>query len=150
MILRALVCALVLLAAGCARGYAMDRPPAFREYTESHNLKLITPDGVMLKVRTVDNYPKAALGFWVDAMKGHLEEQGYASKSKDCFKTQSGLDGCTLDFLVPHGATDWVMSETLFVNDDDIYVIEVAGPFDRYTQVEKQLAQSYRTFHLGK
>jgi hypothetical protein len=142
--------ALTLSAAGCGRGYGMDRPPAFREYTESHHLKLITPDGVMLKVRTVDNYPKAALGFWVDAMKGHLEEQGYASKSKDCFTTQAGLDGCTLDFVVPHGAVDWVMSETLFVVDDDIYVIEVAGPFDRYTKVEKQLGASYRTFHLGK
>jgi hypothetical protein len=126
----------------------MNRPAAFREYTESHDLKLITPDGVMLKVRTTDNYPKAALAFWVDAMSAHLQEQGYAAKSKTCFKTDSGLDGCTLDFLVPHGVEDWVLSETVFVDDDDIYLVEVAGPFDRYAKVERELSQSYRTFRL--
>ena len=136
--------------AGCGRPYAMERPPAFREYTESHDLRLITADGVMLKVRKTDNYPKAALAFWADAMSTHLQEQGYAAKSKLCFKTASGLDGCTLDFLVPHGAQDWALSETLFVVDDDIYLVEVAGPYDRYAQVEKQLAESYKTFRLGR
>jgi hypothetical protein len=126
----------------------MERPPSFREYTESRDLKLITAEGIMLKVRKTENYPKAALAFWVDAMSGHLVERGYAAKSKHCFKTQTGLDGCTLDFVVPHGATDWVLSETLFVVDDAIYLVEVAGPFDRYVKVEKELAQAYRSFQI--
>jgi hypothetical protein len=138
-----------LAAAACSRPYAMDRPHAFREYTESHDLRLITADGIMLKVRKTDNYPKATLGFWADAMNTHLQEQGYAAKSKQCFKTASGLDGCTLDFLVPHGAQDWVLSETLFVVDDDIYLVEVAGPYDRYAKIERQLAQSYKTFRMA-
>ena len=141
---------LVMAVAACGRPYAMDRPHAFREYTESRDLRLITADGVMLKVRKTDNYPKAALAFWADAMSTHLQEQGYAPKSKLCFKTASGLDGCTLDFLVPHGAQDWALSETLFVVDDDIYLVEVAGPYDRYAQVEKQLAASYKTFRLAR
>jgi hypothetical protein len=147
---RSLGClALLVAVAGCGRPYTMNRPPAFREYTESHDLRLITADGVMLKARKTDNYPKAALAFWADAMSTHLQEQGYAAKSKLCFKTRRGLDGCTLDFLVPHGAQDWVLSETLFVVDDDIYLVEVAGPYDRYAPLEKQLAESYKTFHLG-
>ena len=137
-----------LATTACGRPYVMARPPAFREYTESRDLRLITADGIMLKVRQTDNYPKAALGFWADAMSTHLQEQGYATKSKLCFKTANGLDGCTLDFLVPHGAQDWVLSETLFVADDDIYLVEVAGPYDRYTKLEKQLADSYKTFRL--
>jgi hypothetical protein len=142
------LCVLIALV-GCGRPYAMTRPHAFREYADSHDLRLITADGVMLKVRKTDNYPKAALAFWADAMSTHLQEQGYAAKSKLCFKTASGLDGCTLDFLVPHGAEDWALSETLFVVDDDIYLVEVAGPYERYAPLEKQLAESYKTFRLA-
>ena len=86
------------------------------------------------------------LPFWRDALKGHLDARGYALKSERCFSTTRGLPGCTLDFVVPRGAEDWVMSETVFVDGDTVYLVEVAGPFERYAQVETALTQAMTTF----
>jgi hypothetical protein len=130
--------------------YKMELPTAFKQFEESRDYKLITADGVMLKAREVENYPEAGLDFWTDAMKQHLDEQGYVLSTEECFKTKKGLDGCTMDFMLPHGAEDWVLSETLFVVDDEIIVVEVAGPYDRYAAIEKELKKSIKTFDPGK
>ncbi len=146
----ALACCLWLLTlVGCARGYDMNRPPSFRAYEEDAHVKMITADGVMLKVREVENYPKASLSFWSDALTQHLEHQGFAVLGeKKCFKSQSGLEGCTVRFLSPRGAEDWVVSETVFVSGDTIYLVEAAGEFERFSAVEKELDGALATFRL--
>lgn len=134
---------------GCGPTYKMTPPNEFKRYEESSDFKMITADGVMLKAREQDNYPKADLPFWVDALKRHLKERGYAFKSEQCFKTSKGLDGCTLDFVLPHGAEDWVMSETVFVVDDRVVLVEVVGPFARFARVDKSLRAALVTFDPG-
>lgn len=133
---------------GCSRNYDMVVSKSFRVYEESRDLKAITADGVMIKAREVENYPEATLEFWTDAMDRHLEEQGYTRKSKECFKSQTGLAGCRLDYLLPHGPEDWVLSETLFLDGDTVYVVEAAGPFERYAKIETEYAASLRTFRI--
>ncbi len=126
--------------------YKMTVPDGFRRYEDTRDFKMITADGVMLKAREVDNYPKADLPFWTDAMKRHMKERGYELKSEDCFKTKAGLPGCALEFMLPNGGEDWVLSECMFVVDDRIILLESAGPFERYAKVEKGLHEAYRTF----
>lgn len=136
----------LLALAGCAAPYTMSPPPSFKRFEDAREFKWITADGVMLKAREVDNYPEAPLGFWTDAMTRHMLAQGYAKKGDRCFKTLEGRDGCTVDFLLPHGAEDWVMSETLFVVGDTIVLVEAAGPFDKYAPVEAELEKALETF----
>lgn len=144
----ALISALALaLLAGCGGpAYQLQPPAAFKRYEGSSDFRFITADGVMLKGREVENYPRADLPFWTDALKRHLEARGYTFRAEECFRTERGLDGCTLDFLLPYGAEDWVMSETIFVVDDRIILLESAGPFDRFQPIEQELKASLRTF----
>jgi len=143
--------AVAALASACGPPpYKMDLPRSFKQFEDTRDYKLITADGVMLKAREVENYPEAGLDFWTDALKQHLEEQGYVLKSEECFKTTKGLDGCTMDFMLPHGAEDWVMSETLFVVEDDVILVETAGPYERYAEIEEDLKKSIKTFDPGK
>jgi hypothetical protein len=135
-----------LSATACAPTYVLEAPAAFKRFEHARGMELITADGVMLEVREEENYPRAELPFWRDALRGHLDARGYALKSERCFTTTRGLPGCTLDFVVPRGAEDWVMSETLFVEGDTVYLVEVAGPFDRYALVEAALTQAMTTF----
>jgi hypothetical protein len=145
----AISCLFIILlgAAACTPPYTMTGPSAFKRFEESRDFRLITADGVMLKARQIDNYPKASLNFWTDAMSRHMESQGYILKSKDCFETNQGLDGCTLDFMLPHGAEDWVLSETVFVVDDQIVLVEAAGPYERFASIEKDLEAAMKTFN---
>lgn len=139
----------LFLVAGCATPYQLDAPSAFRRYDDSSEPKWITADGVMLKVRSVDNYPKADLQFWVEAMREHLVRQGYAATSTRCFKTKAQLEGCRLDFMLPHGNEDWVLSETVFVIDDDVHLVEAAGPYNLFTKVDADLQKALVTFAVG-
>jgi hypothetical protein len=126
--------------------FRMDAPPAFKRFEETKDFRFITADGVRLRGRLLENEPIADLGFWREAMKGHLEKRGFVFKDEQCFKTAAGLDGCTLDFVVPYGAEDWVQSETIFVQGDDLMLVEVVGPFDRYTTQKPALQAALRTF----
>lgn len=141
----AIVLTLGLMACG-PPPYTMTPPDSFKRFEDSNEFKLITAQGVMLKAREVENYPEASLEFWTDALTGHLESQGYVVKSSDCFKTARGRDACTVDFMLPHGAEDWVLSETLFVVDDTIVVVETAGPYDRFATIEEDLKTALETF----
>ena len=137
----------VVAAAACGPPpYAMEAPDAFKRFERSSDFRFITADGVMLKGREVENYPVAELDFWIDALKQHLEERGYAHKSESCFETADGLDGCTVDFVLPYGAEDWVLSETLFVIDDRVILLEAAAPYERFAKVEEALKRSLATF----
>ena len=60
-----------------------------------------------------------------------------------------GQPGCTLDFLLPWGAEDWLLSVTLFVAGPRILLLESAGPFERFEPVKASLRAAYRTFEPG-
>jgi len=145
-------CAAALVAStsvACGPTYTMTPPNTFKRFEKARDFKLMTADGVALKAREVENYPRADLPFWVDALRRHLEARGYVTKGSTCFKTLKRVDGCTLDFLLPHGAEDWVMSETLFIIGKRIVIVEAAGPFDRFARIEADLKQSLTTFDPG-
>ncbi len=137
---------IVLSVVSCKPPYTMETPQSFKKYEKSRDFKMITADGVMLKARQTDNYPKGSLQFWTDAMEKHLIERGYLKKTKECFKTKNRQDGCTVTFVLPYGTEDWTFSQTIFVVNDVIVIVEAAGPFDRYQKVEAEISAALRTF----
>ncbi len=140
-----------LLLVGCGGPqYRIEAPTTFKRFEQSDDFRYITADGVVLRGREVENYPKAELGFWADALQRHLEARGYTFREQRCFQTKKKLDGCTLDFLLPWGAEDWAMSVTLYVVGARILILESAGPFERFAAVEASLRAAYDTFEPGK
>ncbi len=133
----------------CGPTYQMAVPEGFKKYEDGSDFKMITADGVLLKAREVDNEPVATLPFWVDAMKRHLTARGYVFEHEQCFETQRRLPGCRLDFLLPHGAEDWVLSETVFVVGDRVVLVEAAGPYERFSKVRPALEAALTTFDPG-
>lgn len=132
---------------GCSTvPYTMNAPEHFKRYNDNKDFKYITADGVMLKAREVDNYPKASLSFWKDATREHMEKMGYIHNGTRCFRTQKGLDGCTLTFALPHGAEDWIFQETIFVVNHRLVLIEAAGEFARFQAVAPGLETALKTF----
>jgi hypothetical protein len=136
----------LLLLASCAKPFAMELPKELKRYDGDPTLKLISADGVRVKARELQNYPAGDLAFWADAMKVHLDARGYVFKSKSCFETKKKLGGCTLDFLVPHGPEDWILSETIFVSGDRLILIEAAAPYEKMGKIEESYKAALTTF----
>jgi hypothetical protein len=148
---RAALAGLALLcAAGCAPIHRMDVPAGFKKYERTRALKMITADGVMLKAREVENYPRADLRFWTEALRRHLTARGYVFQRETSFRSAAGLAGCTLEFVVPHGGEDWVMSETLFVVGPRVVLVEAAGVYERFVRVGPAIEKALRTFVPGE
>lgn len=133
----------------CHHPYSMATYEPFKKYRDTRELKMITPEGVRLKAREVENYPKADLDFWVDALGRHMQERGYVPGATKCFETEKGHRGCTLDFMLPYGAEDWMMSETLFVVGRRVVLVECAGPYSLYVGVQEELGKALLTFDPG-
>lgn len=151
MVSRILPLALVALAlAGCAPVLRMDTPDGFVRYQHKDGPAFITADGVRVRARRVANYPKADLQFWIDAMDRHLTARGYLSRGRTCFKTAAGSEACTAEYVVPQGAEDWVMAETVMVDGDALVLVEAAGPFARYQHAAPALAKAYPTMAVQR
>jgi hypothetical protein len=128
----------------------MSLPPSFKKYEDKSTFKLVSADGVLVKARQVENDPRADLDFWVEAMKKHLDERGYLLQKESCFDTTTGHKACTLNFALPHGAQDWIMSETVFVVGKRVVLVEAAAPFERFAAMEEELRQALLTFDPGQ
>ncbi|MBN2804119.1 MAG: hypothetical protein JXR91_13580 [Deltaproteobacteria bacterium] len=141
-------CLFMITTIGCSTcPYTMKIPDAFKRFDSKKEFKFITADGVKLKARESDNYPKASLNFWKDATREHLVQTGYTITGTNCFKTTDGLDACTLKFALPQGAEDWTFWETIFVVDEKLVLIEAAGEYTRFTKIEKELETSLASFN---
>ncbi len=132
----------------CGPPYTMAPPDAFKRFEQINTFQLITADGVMLKGREVEieDHSEADLDFWQDALKRHMEQNGYVLKSEEHIETEEKLEGHNLSFLIPYGAEDWMFTVTIFVEEDTVYILEGAGPYDRYANIEEDLLASLKTF----
>lgn len=139
-----------VLVASCTAPYSMNVPPSFKKYEDTRTFKLVSADGVLLKARKVKNDPQADLDFWVEAMKKHLDERGYLLQEERRFNTTTGHKACTLNFALPHGAQDWMMSETILVVGKRVVLVEAAAPFERFSAMEEELRQALLTFDPGQ
>ncbi|MCO4760493.1 MAG: hypothetical protein KC502_03270 [Myxococcales bacterium] len=137
---------LVVLPLACSPVYQLKAPAAFARFTTGDTNRWITADGVRMRVREVDNDPKAKLPFWKEALGGHLKKRGYKPKGSQDFQTASQLPASTLTFLLPRGNGDWVMSVTLLVAGDRIIVVEVVGLWQRWKPHEAALHQAIVAF----
>lgn len=134
----------LVITAGCGPVFNLKPPAAFARFKSGDTNRWITADGVRLRVRQLDNSPKATLSFWTEALAGHLKRRGYVQKSKRCFKTSHQLPGCTLNHMLATGTGEWVMSTTVFVIDDRIVLVEAVGPWQRWKPYQAQLAEAVR------
>ena len=68
------------LLAGCA-SFTLETPPGMIELKEqgTYAYRAMTPDGVVLGIRVVDDAQKTDVAFWVEAVTLHMKElSGYA------------------------------------------------------------------------
>jgi hypothetical protein len=77
--------ALVALTAGCS-SFTIETPPSMidlKEHTGSYAYRAMTPDGVVLGIRVIDDAEKTSVSFWVEAVTLHMRElAGYAEDPK--------------------------------------------------------------------
>jgi len=114
-------------------------PPSFALYAkESTAIRMITAEGVMYRVRSVENNPKADLAFWQKAIKTHMLDSGYVFQSESEIAARD-QNGYLLNLAAPVGASDYLYSIALFVHNKSIILIESAGEIAAYDKQSKHI-----------
>ncbi len=134
----------LLLLDGCLH---IDTPRGFVELDDAadYDYRSTSATGVVLAVRTEDSRKDEGgdLGFWSEAVTRKVRRLGgYALLEERDVKTGKGLAGKQLRFghdrnQRPHHY--WV---TLFIDGDDLHVVEAGGPKEAFTELEEGLEKA--------
>jgi hypothetical protein len=108
--------------AGCAH-FRAEVPQGFAGYKGRCVFRAVSPDGVVLRIRSVKNDPYAELPFWQEALSTRMRNAGYTLVDSSLI-TVADRPTSILECAAPLG------------NDDQSYLIAVIWGKKRLTIVE--------------
>lgn len=139
---------LVLVMIGCVTPpIAMDTPEGFATFSDTDVVRAISPEGVLVRARTVPNDPAQSLEFWAEALERQLTESGYLLVERSDF-TIDATDGVLMEWLAPVSEDDWIYLTAISVMDSQITIVEAAGPTDHYDTYSAAIRRSLESLRI--
>lgn len=121
---------ILYLAAGCVHTTAPSAgkliPEGFARYTKARQIKAVSPEGVIYRVRSEDNKPFAELPFWKEALKKRMLDAGYIFLREAPIQADA-QEGYLLELTAPYGQQDYTYLMAVFVLKKKIKIVEAAG-----------------------
>ncbi len=144
--LHAALLAASLLLGACGPQHALQAPSGFARYSEDDGNRWVTPDGVVLRAREIDEPPEATLAFWSEALSRHLERSGYRVEKPRDFRTRDGMEASRVDAIGHRGAEDWLLVTAIYVQGPRLWLVEATGPWRQLQPLSDALQQALTTF----
>ncbi len=139
---------ILMTMAGCVTPpIAMDTPEGFAAFSDTDVVRAISPEGVLVRARTVPNDPAQSLEFWAEALERQLTESGYLLVEKSNFTIGAG-EGVLMEWLAPVSEDDWIYLTAISVVDSQITVVEAAGPTDDYAIYSAAIRKSLESLRI--
>ncbi len=118
--------------AGC-KDFEAPAPAGFATFDDWFDLRAVSSDGVMYRVRTEENDPRAELGFWREALKKRMVDAGYAFIAESEIKAGEKT-GYLLELAAPVGQQDYTFVVAMFVRGSDLVIVESSGEVTRFAK----------------
>jgi hypothetical protein len=148
VLLGAALPAFLALLSSCATSRpVLAAPRGFAEYRRESVSLAVSPEGVVLRVRLVDNEPAQTLEFWTEALRTQLEGSGYSRLAEETVETPVGK-AMLLEWTAPVGQEDWIYLTGLALSGSRIAVVEAAGAFPLYRKHRAAILDSLRTLEV--
>ena len=139
----------LFLSGACQPVFSLHEPPStFSQYPEEdERLRLISPEGVKVLIRRRRNYPLGEGDFWREAISGHLQRNGYLERSRSqIVATAQRPEGHAVSFTRPYRGEDWGYLITVFVDGDELILVEMSGLLMRFDAALPELLRSLAGF----
>ena len=147
-VIAVVVMILVMMMVGCVTPpITMDTPEGFAAFSDTDVVRAISPEGVLVRARTVPNDPAQSLEFWAEALERQLTESGYLLVDKSNFTIHAG-EGVLMEWLAPVSEDDWIYLTAISVVDSQITVVEAAGPTDDYDTYRAAIRKSLESLRI--
>jgi hypothetical protein len=139
LLLACLTLAVLVATAGCGRPFDVKTPPEMIELKDQDPpfaYRAMTPDGVVVAVRVVDDDRKTDLAFWENAIRLRMKElAGYALLRVKDITSRDGTKGKELRFGHDENGKPYVYRVRVLVAQGRVFVVEAGGAkaqMDRY------------------
>jgi hypothetical protein len=104
--------------------------------------KAVSPEGMIYRVRTLDNYPVQTLEFWANALENHLVNEGYRAVS-DGQSFEAGVNpGMFLEWAMPYGEQSYIYITAIVVSEKKIAVAEATAEHTIYHRYREAVIES--------
>ncbi len=140
-----IVISFVLLFSACA--YKAPVPNGFAEFDYGDDFKAVNPEGVVYRVKVLENDPKADLEYWTEAVRTRMEHSGYKEISKEEFKGTLPKLSST-KYVAPYKGKAYQYQIVIGVDGDDIYLLEAAGELEKMAEYQKDIDEAIKK--IGK
>jgi hypothetical protein len=145
------VAVLILLFLFACSDFKIETPEGFAQIAVDHFnqrdvlYKAVSPEGIILRVKKVENYPRMELDFWLKALINQLQKEGYTLiGEEERFETKQ-RKGAYITWGLPYGNATYIYLTSLLVCDDEILITEAAGEHIIFNDYKDALIKSIRS-----
>ena len=117
--------AALLLVVGCD-AFKAKAPEGFAVYEGNRPFRAMSSDGVVYRVRTVNDSTDAKLGFWQEALKNRMLDAGYTFLREGEAKS-ANQTGYVLEVTAPFGVRDYTYLMAVFKQGKHLVLVESSG-----------------------
>jgi len=138
--IRSILSFALLLMTSCAP-FIATAPSGFASFDKGQGFRAASSDGILYRVRSADNDPKAQIDFWREALRKRMDDAGYTVLSDATIEAGS-KEGYLLKLAAPVGTVDYFFWVAVFVHGDDLVIAETTGPANLLNKHDKALAKA--------
>lgn len=144
-----LVVALAALStlSGCASRAKLDTPIGFATLERDDNFayRALSAKGVVVATRTEKNDLAGNTEFWSESIDQRLSSSGYVKKSEKNVRTESGLEGRQIRYVVDRGGREHAYWVTVFLKGDRVVLVEATGDTQHFAPLEATIERTMLT-----
>ena len=139
----------ILLLLSAWTNLGVQKPEGFAEVKTRDQYQAVSPEGMLYRVRIMDNYPIQDLDFWSKALKNHLIKEGYnVTVDGERFET-AAFPGVLFEWAVPYGHENYLYLTAIVVTDKQIAIAEAAAEHSVYRLYREVLKQSLESIIIN-
>jgi hypothetical protein len=137
--------ALLLMCGACLSPVTLHPPAGYAVMEPDGSYRAVSPEGMPLRIRSFENTPEKSLDFWSEALRNHLQKEGYRPIGSMQEFQAGDIPGASFEWAVPYGSEDYIYLTALLVTRKRIYLAEAAAPYPLYEQYRAKLMESLLT-----
>jgi len=128
----------------------VNQPAGFAETAEKTEYRAISPEGMLYRVRSVENYTVKDLDFWSRALKNQLVKEGYHLTDEGEEFTAADHRGVLYEWGVRYGNEDFIYLTAIIVFDKRITIAEAGGEHTIYAKYRQPILESLKSITLNR
>lgn len=140
-----LVLALSLVLTACSPHMAV--PSGFARVDGRHDLRVASPEGVVIAVDVHRNRPRADLQFWAGALRARVAS-AYGSVEQTSITNQDGVEGVQIRAYTLQGGRPHHYWAAIFVTSRKVVMVEAGGDEAYFTPREAEVEAAIRSVEI--